>query len=129
LKKARWQLANVLAADNFLIAWLQQRWATVTQSLQNAELVSICTAADDVRQAGPAAERVYEFANASVAGPSSYCRGLANGDSEPRPGGRRLVPKSCRTDSTYIGVAICTTVQLPGEEPSFFCSSTDLWEQ
>ena len=53
---------NNRAMDNLLTNWLQ-RWATVTQSVQDAELVSICTATDDVRQAGPASERVYEFAN------------------------------------------------------------------
>ena len=54
---------NNHAADNFLVDWLQQRWATVTQSLQNAELVSVCTGMDDIRHAGPASERVYEFVN------------------------------------------------------------------
>lgn len=54
---------NHWTASNFLIAWLQQRWATVTQSLQDAELVSICTNVGDVRQADPAIERVYKFAN------------------------------------------------------------------
>lgn len=54
---------NNRATTNFLVAWLQQRWAAITQSMQDAELVSICTSVDDVRQAGPASERVYEFAN------------------------------------------------------------------
>ncbi|HTM89914.1 MAG TPA: exosortase-associated EpsI family protein [Terriglobales bacterium] len=54
---------NNRTADNYLSDWLRQRWATVTQSPENAELISICTAADDVHQAGPASERVYKFAN------------------------------------------------------------------
>ena len=57
-----WRRNNRATAD-FFVAWLQQRWATFTQSLQDAELVSICTNVDDVRQASPAMNRVYEFAN------------------------------------------------------------------
>lgn len=73
---------NHRASANLFITWLQQRWATITQSLQDAELVSICTTVDDVRQAGPASERVYEFANdlepyfhrSSAPGPSAANR-------------------------------------------------------
>jgi hypothetical protein len=54
---------NKRATGNFLITWLQQRWATITQSLQDAELVRVCTTLDDLRQAGPAVERVYQFTN------------------------------------------------------------------
>jgi hypothetical protein len=57
-----WRRSN-RASVNFLAVWLQQRWAIITQSMQDAELVSICTNVDDVRQAGPAMERVHEFAN------------------------------------------------------------------
>ncbi len=53
---------NHRATSNFVIAWLQQRWATVTQSLEDAELVSVCTSMDDVRQAGTASEQIYKFA-------------------------------------------------------------------
>lgn len=49
--------------DNFLADWLQQRWTTVTRSAEDAELVSVCTSMEDIRSAGPASERVYEFAN------------------------------------------------------------------
>ncbi len=51
------------ATANLFIDWLQQRWATITQSMQDAELVSICTQMDDLHQAGSANERIYEFAN------------------------------------------------------------------
>lgn len=54
---------NNRATENPLAQWLQQRWATVTESSQTAELVSLCTRMDDVRQAAPAVERVYAFAN------------------------------------------------------------------
>jgi EpsI family protein len=54
---------NRRAKSNLFVIWLQQRWATLTRSLQDAELVSICTNVGDVRQAGPAIERVQEFAN------------------------------------------------------------------
>jgi hypothetical protein len=51
------------ATDNLLAQWLQQRRAAVTQSFENAELVSACTSMEDVRQAASALERVYNFAN------------------------------------------------------------------
>lgn len=54
---------NNRAMDNFLTDWLQQRWATVRRSAEDAELVSVCTNMEDIRDAGPASERVYEFAN------------------------------------------------------------------
>jgi Protein of unknown function (DUF3485) len=54
---------NKRGTANLLIGWLQQRWATITQSLQEAQFVSICTTLDDLRQARPAAEQVYQFAN------------------------------------------------------------------
>ncbi|HSB74108.1 MAG TPA: exosortase-associated EpsI family protein [Terriglobales bacterium] len=54
---------NNAAAGSLLASWLQQRWATVTQSLQGAELVTVCTPASDIRRPQPALQRVYEFAN------------------------------------------------------------------
>lgn len=54
---------NNRAMDNFLTDWLQLRWATVTRSSEDAELVSVCTRMEDIRNAGPASERVYGFAN------------------------------------------------------------------
>lgn len=58
-----WRRKNAATA-NLLVSWLQQRWATVTQSLQNAELVTVCTPVEDIRHPQPAIERVYRFTNA-----------------------------------------------------------------
>ena len=57
-----WRGKNA-GTENFLADYIQQRWSTITQSMQNSELVTICTSMDDIRQAGAATGRVYQFAN------------------------------------------------------------------
>lgn len=57
-----WRRRN-RATASLLTVWLQQRWATLTQSLQDAELVNVCASINDLQQAGAAAEQVYRFAN------------------------------------------------------------------
>ena len=54
---------NNRATSNLLNTWLQQRWAAITQSPQDAELVNLCTSINDLQQAGAATQQVYEFAN------------------------------------------------------------------
>ncbi|HKU22630.1 MAG TPA: exosortase-associated EpsI family protein [Terriglobales bacterium] len=57
-----WRKRN-RATANLLTIWLQQRWATITQSLQDAELVNVCASISGLQKAGAAAQQVYEFAN------------------------------------------------------------------
>ena len=53
---------NNTAGANILREWLQQRWSTITEAAQGGAVVSICTTLNDVRQAEPGKQRVYEFA-------------------------------------------------------------------
>jgi len=54
---------NDRATANLLNTWLQQRWATITQSLQDAQVVSVCTSINDLQQAAAASKQVYQFTN------------------------------------------------------------------
>ena len=54
---------NDRATANLLTNWLQQRWATITQPLQDAQVVSVCTSINDLQQAAAASKQVYQFTN------------------------------------------------------------------
>lgn len=54
---------NQAASANLAHRWLDVRWASVTRSLDAAELVSLCTTVDDIRHPQPALLRLNALAN------------------------------------------------------------------